>query len=309
MLTLAGKSNVVDALSFVFGLDLQSVRATAVLDFVHRGKSADASANTKCRVVLRTEEESELSFEREILRDGRTIERVNGEKKKMEDYVKIIKGTGIDPDARNFLIQQMEIQSIVSKSEKDMAEFFERMSGSLALKADYDTALKKKKKAEEAHAQEAEVRQAIQKKKSSLKEQQKEAERYEELHKQEGDLFRRRLLLRALDQERELDSAASELEDCASRIGVKVAEAEALEAEVVALKKAKAKLQKELAKADKLREEAQVNVAKLVRPGVLWCRLADPGRRNNRPRTPRSASRRRSARTPRSRCWATASRR
>lgn len=110
-----GKSNILDAICFVFCLDMQAIRIKSFSQLVHTGPS-HTGESTFVRVIFSSSEGEELAFEREIVikdtdtdgvKDATTIDRVDGTRLKLSDYVLNLKEIGIDPEAKNFLVQQV----------------------------------------------------------------------------------------------------------------------------------------------------------------------------------------------------------
>ena len=115
LILLAGKSNILDAICFVFCLDMQSIRIKSFSQLVHTGPS-HTGESTFVRVIFSSSDGEELAFEREIVvkdtetdsvKDATTIDRVDGTRLKLSDYVLNLKEIGIDPEAKNFLVQQV----------------------------------------------------------------------------------------------------------------------------------------------------------------------------------------------------------
>ena len=115
LIFLTGKSNILDAICFVFCLDMQAIRIKSFSQLVHTGPS-HTGESTFVRVIFSSSEGEELAFEREIVikdtdtdgvKDATTIDRVDGTRLKLSDYVLNLKEIGIDPEAKNFLVQQV----------------------------------------------------------------------------------------------------------------------------------------------------------------------------------------------------------
>ena len=113
--SFAGKSNILDAICFVFCLDMPSIRIKSFSQLVHTGPS-HTGESTFVRVIFSSSSGEELAFEREIVvkdtetdgvKDATTIDRVDGTRLKLSDYVLNLKEIGIDPEAKNFLVQQV----------------------------------------------------------------------------------------------------------------------------------------------------------------------------------------------------------
>jgi chromosome segregation ATPase len=66
-----------------------------------------------------------------------------------------------------------------------LCALFERVSGSMKLKSQYDEKKRIKRQAEEKHAEEAEQRSALAKRKGAIKAQKEEAEKYQQCQKEQ----------------------------------------------------------------------------------------------------------------------------
>ncbi|CAN0372378.1 unnamed protein product, partial [Ectocarpus sp. 13 AM-2016] len=66
-----------------------------------------------------------------------------------ESYEKRLRSIGVLVKARNFLVFQGDVESIASKSPKELTQLFEQISGSDESKAEYEELKAAKEKAEE----------------------------------------------------------------------------------------------------------------------------------------------------------------
>jgi chromosome segregation ATPase len=66
-----------------------------------------------------------------------------------------------------------------------LCALFERVSGSMKLKSQYEDKKRIKRQAEEKHAEEAEQRSALAKRKGAIKAQKEEAEKYQQCQKEQ----------------------------------------------------------------------------------------------------------------------------
>jgi structural maintenance of chromosome 1 len=93
--------------------------------------------------VSNLEAGSELVFERviKVSPDGATAAAaytISGHDVTHETYVDALKGLGVDIKARNFLVFQGDVASLVDKSPRDMLRHFEVFSGSTRLAEEYE---------------------------------------------------------------------------------------------------------------------------------------------------------------------------
>ena len=100
---------------------MPSIRIKSFSQLVHTGPSHTGDS-TFVRVIFSSSSGEELAFEREIVvkdtetdgvKDATTIDRVDGTRLKLSDYVLNLKEIGIDPEAKNFLVQQVIVVLIL----------------------------------------------------------------------------------------------------------------------------------------------------------------------------------------------------
>jgi chromosome segregation ATPase len=83
------------------------------------------------------------------------------------------------------LVFQNEILHVARQDPLQLCALFERVSGSMKLKGQYEEKKRIKRQAEEKHAEEAEQRSALAKRKGAIKAQKEEAEKYQQCQKEQ----------------------------------------------------------------------------------------------------------------------------
>jgi hypothetical protein len=110
---------------------MQSIRIKSFSQLVHTGPS-HTGESTFVRVIFSSSDGEELVFEREIVvkdtetdgvKDATTIDRVDGTRLKLSDYVLNLKEIGIDPEAKNFLVQQVAFVPIFGRNVPSLSIF------------------------------------------------------------------------------------------------------------------------------------------------------------------------------------------
>merc|ERR1719400_1559498 len=101
----------------------------------------------------------EKKFTRSII-SGSTDHKIDGNNVSPKDYLSELEKIGINAKAKNFLVFQGAVESVAMKNPKERTALFEEISGSGALKENYD-----KFKAEMISAEE-ETQHTYQKKKA-----------------------------------------------------------------------------------------------------------------------------------------------
>ncbi|AMD22317.1 HGL023Wp [Eremothecium sinecaudum] len=171
----SGKSNMMDAISFVLGIRSSHLRSNALVDLIYRGrmdeKTAEEDSNPDSAYVKAfyrktineeeaNEEEDIVEFMRTIHNTGDSTYNINGNVVSFKEYNRILEGESILVKARNFLVFQGDVEQIASQSSLELTKLFEQVSGSIqyqreyerlkeeykAATADYNEALKSKRK-------------------------------------------------------------------------------------------------------------------------------------------------------------------
>ncbi|GMF20141.1 unnamed protein product [Phytophthora fragariaefolia] len=154
-----------DAISFVLGVPSRHLRSTQLKDLIHKvpddeeARPPGRSASVTLVYELHDGEQGpsehnaypgrEVRFSRLISDKGAGSYRVDGRDVSAETYQAQLKQIGILVKARNFLVFQGDVESIASKSPAELTKFFEQISLSDELKAQYDQLLEEKNAAEE----------------------------------------------------------------------------------------------------------------------------------------------------------------
>uniref|UniRef100_A0A8C7LGS7 Structural maintenance of chromosomes 1B n=1 Tax=Oncorhynchus kisutch TaxID=8019 RepID=A0A8C7LGS7_ONCKI len=164
----SGKSNVMDALSFVMGERAATLRVKHTRDLIH-GAHIGKPVSTTASVTMRYCDDNgeELNFCRSISGDSSEY-RINGRQITLAKYTEELEKIGIVTKARNCLVFQR-------------TKMFERISQSLELSDDYDRkkeALQKAKEDTQFHFNKKRTATAEKKQVSSEK---VEAQKYQEL--------------------------------------------------------------------------------------------------------------------------------
>ncbi|KAK4327870.1 hypothetical protein Pmani_001677 [Petrolisthes manimaculis] len=158
-----GKSNFMDAISFVIGVKKSSLRVRRVSDLLHGASTGQpVSQSAYVTAELELEDGSVICFTRII--EGSTIHhKISDKTVNQNTYLMELQKLGINYKGRNFLVFQGEIEYIALQNAKETTAMFEELCGSGALKEEYD-----RKKAEML-ATEVEIKSLVQKKKNAKK--------------------------------------------------------------------------------------------------------------------------------------------
>lgn len=186
----SGKSNLMDAVAFVLGEKTKALRGGQLRDLVHvpaDGASeealAEASRAKACRVTLVFcgSDGEETHFTRCVTASGGSEYRLDGLAVSYEAYDGRLQQCGVLIKARNCLVFQGDIDAVATKTPAQLTALLEAVSGSGALKADYEAAEAAKTAAEAATAVAFAKRKGAAAQKKQKKEQKEEAERHTRL--------------------------------------------------------------------------------------------------------------------------------
>lgn len=154
----AGKSNMMDAISFVLGVQSKHLRSTHLKDLLFR-KDADSPPARKASVKLvyqlsyneleGLEEGHEVSFTRSISSTGASSYKLDGKDVTYEAYEALLQKIGVLVKARNFLVFQGDVETVASKSPRELTKLLEQVSGSDVYVAEYEQLIKQKNESEE----------------------------------------------------------------------------------------------------------------------------------------------------------------
>ncbi|XP_012881167.1 PREDICTED: structural maintenance of chromosomes protein 1B [Dipodomys ordii] len=192
---LDGKSNVMDALSFVMGEKIVNLRVKSIQELIHGahiGKPVSSFASVQ--IVYVEEDGEEKKFSR-IIQGGCSEFYFNDNLVSRSAYVAELEKIGIIVKAQNCLVFQGTVELISMKKPKERTQFFEEISTSGELIGEYEEKKKKLLKAEEDAQFNFNKKKSVAAERKQAKLEKDEAERYQSLleelkaHKIELQLF------------------------------------------------------------------------------------------------------------------------
>jgi len=181
----SGKSNFMDAISFVMGEKTNLLRVKRLPDLIH-GASVGKPISNKASVSAIFEIESsngeivEKKFTRSI--SGPSADhKIDKASVTPKEYLSELEKIGINAKAKNFLVFQGAVESIAMKNPKERTALFEEISGSGALKEDYEKCKTEMLAAEEETQHTYQKKKAIGAERKEAKLEKEEAEKYQKL--------------------------------------------------------------------------------------------------------------------------------
>lgn len=210
-----GKSNVMDAVSFVLGIRSADLRASNLKELIYRKENEKISENIRdayVKLYFMNAEENRLVFKRSIAANGSGDYFINKNKETSEVYQEVLQDLNILVKAKNFLIFQGQVDSLAMKSGRELTLLFEKISGSEDFKQKYEQTKTDVEVCEENLKSVNARINLLTADKKKLKEQKVHARNYENLVKKIKDLQSTYYLLQFSGIEREIDRKRKILE-------------------------------------------------------------------------------------------------
>lgn len=265
----SGKSNLMDAISFVLGVRTSQLRGNQLRDLVYRNledPNDDVSQRrTHVKLIYRKSDSSsdEVEFMRSVTLSGASEYRVRGRVVSLENYNAELAAIGVLVKARNFLVFQNEVESIAAKSPKELTKMFEEMSESAEFRQPYEEARIAKEAAEEEVTHFWRKRKGMAAEKRQYREQEEEAARYQRLQNQITDSKIEMALFELFHVDSELENIKNEVSDLSSNVGEREREFAKKESQLKAEKDRVQKLDAEKVKLEKKRKRFSDEIEKL----------------------------------------------
>lgn len=145
----SGKSNFMDAISFVMGEKTSALRVKRLSDLIHGASiGRPISKVASVTAVFLMEDGVTKRFTRTV-QGSSSDYKIDREPVSTQKYLGDLEHIGINVKAKNFLVFQGAVESIAMKNPKELTALFEEISGSGALKEEYDHVKSEVLKAEE----------------------------------------------------------------------------------------------------------------------------------------------------------------
>jgi len=250
-----GKSNMMDAVSFVLGEKTSNLRVKTVKELIH-GAPINQPVATTATVSAFYEETNdkgdakELIFTRKIVGSG-TEYRINNKVVNNKEYQKALEEIGILIKAKNFLVFQGAVESIAMKNPKERTEMFEKISGSGLLAEEYEKRKQAMVKAEEDTTFSLHKKKGINAERKEAKKEKEEAEKYQKLTQDLLDSKLEAQLFKLYHTEIDLKSIEEELKEHTKDINKLNSKKSNIENQVKAKKADCGKLSREVALKEK----------------------------------------------------------
>ncbi|XP_020277479.1 structural maintenance of chromosomes protein 1A-like [Pseudomyrmex gracilis] len=217
----SGKSNILDAVRFALGEKSSNLRIKRHSDLVYGASFGKPTTDSTCvTLIFSLDKNTEKSFARMIVNKG-IQHRINNKIVDVEFYKNELNKLGLNIELGNFLIPQEHVENVAIQTPKERTVLFEKLSGSIAFKADYDKSKSELLNVTNGIQATREKKRQLLKQIKYTKEEKEEAEEYlrlqEEYMKEKSELQTIRLLLikkaeeTSQDEQREIKS---QIEKC-----------------------------------------------------------------------------------------------
>ncbi|GBP76560.1 Structural maintenance of chromosomes protein 1A [Eumeta japonica] len=184
----SGKSNFMDAVSFVMGEKTSMLRVKRLSDLIHGAsinKPVSRSASVTATFLL--EDMTEKQFQRSVI--GQSSEhKIDGQSVSVSQYLGELEKLGINVKAKNFLVFQGAVESIAMKNPKERTALFEEISGSGALKEQYEACRGEVNRADEEAQFSYQKKKGVAAERKEAKFEKEEAEKYTRLKEELQEL-------------------------------------------------------------------------------------------------------------------------
>ncbi|EFX81640.1 hypothetical protein DAPPUDRAFT_211085 [Daphnia pulex] len=180
----SGKSNFMDAVSFVMGEKSSTLRVKRLTELIHGASINKAVAKSaEVSAIFELKDKTELKFTRLVFSNGKSEHRLNDEMVNSSRYFAELEKLGMNVKAKNFLVFQGAVENIAMKNPKERTALLEEISGSGALKENYDRLKAELLKAEEAIQFTLLKKKGIVADRNEARKEKEETEKYQKLRK------------------------------------------------------------------------------------------------------------------------------
>ncbi|CAG9862762.1 unnamed protein product [Phyllotreta striolata] len=258
----SGKSNFMDAISFVMGEKTQCLRVKRLSDLIHGASiSRPISRSASVTAIFIIDDGREVSFQRSV--QGSSSEyRINGNIVSSAEYLAELEKLKINVKAKNFLVFQGAVESIAMKNPKEMTSLFEEISGSGALKEEFNKLYNDMQKAQEELNLAYQKKKGINAEKKEARMEKEEAEKYARLKDELNDKQVEYELFNLYHKEREMKNLEQDIKSKQKELDKIEKKKEKFEETVKENKKELGRCNRELAKYEQDIRESEAEISK-----------------------------------------------
>lgn len=190
-MSILGKSNLMDAISFVLAISTKYLRSQNLQELVYHNEDTNQGGRT-CSVSLfyktdesdhernkETDPDQEIEFFRRVNANGSSQFKINGRQITSENYIKKLAEFNILVNCRNFIVYQGDAQNISMRSPEELTTLFEQISGSSDLKEEYERLREQREKLKVVMDMNLKKKYTMISEKKIVQEQKEEADDYQ----------------------------------------------------------------------------------------------------------------------------------
>merc|ERR1712012_730226 len=250
------------------GEKTSSLRVRKLADLIH-GASVGRPVAKRASVsaIFTLDGEEQKSFTRSII--GSSAEhRINSDVVSATAYLKELEQLGINVNAKNFLVFQGAVENIAMKNPKERTALFEEISGSGALRKEYDRLKEEMMQAEENTQFTYQKKKNISLERKEAKLEKEEAEKYKRLQDSLSERQVELQLFKLFHNERQIKENGDEINAKRKDIEKIEKKKEKSEEKLKDVKKEQGKAQREFTKIDSEIREKE-NAIQRKRPAFI----------------------------------------
>ncbi|KAG5518171.1 hypothetical protein PMAC_003357 [Pneumocystis sp. 'macacae'] len=256
-----GKSNLMDAISFVLGLKSSQLRSSHFMDLIYREtilnennlqKKSEIEANDAWVMLVYEDDNGDyIQYKKTISSSGITKYIINNEIVTVAAYNKALEAHNILVKAKNFLVFQGDVEAIASQSPKDLTKLIEQISGSLEYKSEYEKLKIEQERAIDNSTYAFHKKRGISAEIKQYKEQKVEAENYSAKLDERNDTIALHLLWKLFHLESKINSNKGTISHNISKSTELNKEKKKYQEDLYETKKIQAKIMKDILKQEK----------------------------------------------------------
>merc|ERR1739848_829536 len=250
------------------GEKTSSLRVRKLADLIHGASIGRPVANrASVSAIFISEDGQEQTFTRSII--GSSAQHlINNETVSASHYLKELEKLGINVNAKNFLVFQGSVENISMKNQKERTALFEEISGSGALKKQYDTLKEEMMQAEENTQFTYQKKKNMNLERKEAKLEKEEAEKYKKLQENLAERQIELQLFKLYHNERKIGEYENEIVEKRKATEKIEKKKEKAEEKLKDVKKEQSKAQRDFAKVDTEIREKENSIQK-KRPAFI----------------------------------------
>ena len=232
----SGKSNIIDALLFVFGgSSKKEMRSDVLTDLIFNGgKNGRQAEHAKVNVILDNSKnefkgtaEKEISISRKVDKNGKSVYRINGKASTREEVLNLLALVKFRQDGFN-IIPQGRILEIIGSTNEDRMNLINDISGISIFEDKKSKAMNEMKKVEDNISKIETILNEKQKLMAQLDKEKNRAVEFQELKTRQAGLLSKQAMIKREASQKELQAITGKLKEIEKGNEALAAEIEAI---------------------------------------------------------------------------------